>query len=56
MDIKVENNRLIINLPITEGVPSASGKTLVVASTNGFVRVPDTEISVSVNATIPRKR
>lgn len=36
-DIKTEikNNTLIISIPLQEPTPSASGKTLVVASTHG---------------------
>ena len=54
MEIKLEGNNLIITCPIGGGVPSKSGKTLIVATTNGFVPVPDSDIRVSVNAYKPK--
>ena len=50
MEIKVEDNNLIIKVPLSQGTPSKSGKTLIVASTNGFVPVVDSDIKVSLNA------
>jgi hypothetical protein len=35
MDVKIENGRLIISIELQEPTPSASGKTLVVATTHG---------------------
>ena len=35
MEARIENGKLIIEIPIHEPRPSASGKTLVVASSNG---------------------
>jgi hypothetical protein len=55
MDIKVENNTLVITCPLGAGVPSSSGKTLVVATTNGFQSVENSDIKVSLNAVKPRK-
>jgi len=49
MDIKLENGKLTITVTIGPGVPSASGKTLVVAGTGGFVPVPGSELKVSLN-------
>lgn len=54
MEIKVEGNNLIIKAPLSSGVSSRSSKTLVVATTNGFVDVPDSNIRVSLNAIKPR--
>jgi hypothetical protein len=57
MKIKIENNEITIVLPITVGRPSASGKTLVVATTGGFMK-SDVQhngkpVSVSINVVIP---
>lgn len=54
MDIKLEGDKLTITTTITAGTPSSSGKTLVVASTNGFVIVPNSDIRVSLNVIKPR--
>lgn len=35
MEVKIENKKLIISIDMQEPTPSASGKTLVVASTHG---------------------
>jgi hypothetical protein len=35
MDVKIENGKLIISIDMQEPTPSASGKTLVVATTHG---------------------
>ena len=35
MDVKIENGKLIISIDMQEPAPSASGKTLVVATTHG---------------------
>lgn len=37
MDVKIENGKLIISIDMQEPTPSASGKTLVVATTHGNV-------------------
>lgn len=55
MDIKIVGNTLTITAVIGSGIPSSSGKTLVVATTNGFVSVPDSDIKVSLNVIKPRK-
>ena len=54
MEIKVEGNNLVIKTPLSSGVPSRSRKTLVVASTNGFVDVVDSNIRVSLNVIKPK--
>ena len=56
MDIKVEGNILTITATISSGVPSSSGKSLVVATTNGFVGVDGTDIKVSLNVIRPRTK
>jgi hypothetical protein len=55
----VENGELVIRLPLNKTpVPSASGKTLVVASTHGNQKteavVNGQPVIVGVNAYIPR--
>ncbi len=35
MEVKIENGKLIISIELQEPTPSASGKTLVVATTHG---------------------
>ncbi len=55
MEIKLEGATLTITATISSGVPSSSGKTLVVATTNGFVSVADSNIKVSLNVVKPRK-
>jgi len=55
VDIKIDNDKLIITCTIGSGVPSSSGKSLVVATTNGFVSVADSDLKVSLNVIKPRK-
>lgn len=37
MEVKIEDGKLIISIDMQEPTPSASGKTLVVATTHGNV-------------------
>jgi len=55
MDIKLNGTTLTITCTIGSGVPSKSGKTNIVATTNGFVAVPDSDIRVSLNVIKPKK-
>ena len=55
MDIKLEGDKLTITATIGSGVPSSSGKTLVVATTNGFVSVANSDLKVSLNVIKPKK-
>ena len=55
MDIKITGNTLPITCTIGSGVHSSSGKSLVVATTNGFVAVADSNLRVSLNIIKPRK-
>lgn len=55
MEIRIEGNQLIIKSTIGSGAPSSSGKTLVVATTNGFVPVEGSNLKVSLNVIKPRK-
>ena len=55
MEIKLEGNILTIIATVSSGVPSSTGKSMVVATTNGFVAVADSNIKVSLNVIKPRK-
>ena len=39
--IAVENGRLVVDVALTGGIPSASGKTLVFFSTHGNIEIGD---------------
>ncbi len=54
MEIKLENNTLKLSIPLSSGTSSKSGKTLLLASTNGFVTVAGTDLRVSVNVIKPK--
>lgn len=55
VEAKREGNRLVIVCEIHQGVPSrSSGKNLVVATTSGFVQVPNTDLKFSLNVIKPR--
>ena len=57
VDMKVEGNMLIIRVDLTkEFGPSSSGKTTIVASTEGNVDVPEHEVKVGLNVYRPRPR
>ncbi len=50
VDMKVEGNILIIRVDLSkEFGPSSSGKTTIIASTEGNVSIPDREEKVGVN-------
>ncbi len=57
MEVKIENGCLVIKIPMGTPAPSASGKTLVVASSRGNVKtavqVNGKPVTVGVNAYIP---
>lgn len=53
---KIDGDKLILTIDISKAAreaaqPSTSGKTLVVASTNGFTRFGD--VACSLNVTVP---
>ena len=58
MDVKIENGKLIISIELQEPTPSASGKTLVVASTRGNketdVMVDGKPVIIGLNAYIKK--
>ena len=55
MDAKLEGDKLTLVITLKPGTPSASGKTLVVASSGGFVGVPDSDVKFSLNVVKPLK-
>jgi hypothetical protein len=58
MQVEIENNVLVIRMPMNEPRPSASGKTLVVASSGGnqttTAVVNGKKVIIGLNAYIPR--
>lgn len=58
MEVKIEEGKLIITLELQEPTPSASGKTLVVATTHGNVTtkcvIDGKNVVVGVNAYIKK--
>ncbi len=53
MDIRQEGDKLIIAVDISEAAlkdakPSSTGKSLMVATTNGFKRVGSVQVSLNV--------
>lgn len=58
MKVTIENNELVIRVPMQEPRPSASGKTLVVATTSGNKTTEATingkPITIGLNAYIQR--
>lgn len=58
VQIKIEEGRLVITCEIDAAKvdiqPSKSGKTLVIATTGGAARVPDTPLKVNLTVYKPR--
>lgn len=58
MQTKIENNELVIRIPLEKPKPSSSGKTLIVASTGGNVQtdvvVDGKPVFVGLNAYIEK--
>ena len=58
MKVTIENKELVIRIPMQEPRPSSSGKTLVVASTNGNkttdVQVQGQNVIIGLNAYIKK--
>lgn len=58
IEAKIEGNKLIITCDLEEPTPSASGKTLVVASTRGNMKteltVDGKPLTIGLNAYIPK--
>ena len=49
MEAKLVGDKLTITIPIGKGTLSSSGKNLTVATTNGFVQVPNSDLRISLN-------
>jgi len=58
IEIDAKTNELVIRMPMGTPTPSASGKTLVVASSRGNVQtsllIDGKPVTVGLNAYIPR--
>jgi hypothetical protein len=58
MKVEIKGNELIIRIPMQKPTPSASGKTLVVASTRGNVvtgaEVDGKPVTIGLNAYIAK--
>lgn len=58
MDVKIEDGKLIITIEMQKPTPSASGKTLVVATTHGNMQteclVEGKNLVIGVNAYIKK--
>ena len=58
MKAEIKNGNLVLTLPMQNPTPSASGKTLVVATTNGNktteVQVNNKSVIIGVNAYIKK--
>ena len=54
MTVTVENGEVVIRFPANGTTTiSKSGKTRLLATTGGFVKVEGTDISLSLNAIVP---
>jgi hypothetical protein len=58
MEVKIENGKLIVSIELQEPTPSASGKTLVVATTHGNMvtqcMIDGTNVVIGLNAYIKK--
>ena len=58
MEVKIEDSKLIIKIELQEPTPSASGKTLVVASTHGNIKteceIDGKPVVIGINAYIKK--
>jgi len=58
MNVKIENGSLVITIPVQKPTPSASGKTMVVASSHGnqatTALVDGKPVIIGLNAYIKR--
>jgi len=56
VEMKIEDNILIIKVDLTkEFGPSASGKTIIIASTEGNISIPDKE-NIKIGLNIYKKK
>jgi len=56
IDIQVKNGKAIITIDLEQrhGI-SASGKSIIVASTEGNITIPGTEVKLGVNAYVKNR-
>ncbi len=58
VEAKIENNELVIRIPLEKPKPSSSGKTLIVASTGGNIQtgieISGKPVFVGLNAYIKK--
>ena len=61
MKAEVKNGKLFLEIPLDEPTPSKSGKMLMLASSNGFLKLEakcpfsGRQISINFNAGVPNK-
>lgn len=56
IQVQKDGNRLTILVDLSSGVPSASGKTLVLATTSGFQPIEsDPSVKISLNVIKSRR-
>ena len=53
--VRVTGNKMTIEADLTAGTLSSTGKSMNVASTNGFMAVDGTEFKVNLNVIKPRR-
>jgi hypothetical protein len=57
MEAKIDKGTLIVTIPVTEGRPSSTGKSYVIASTGGFqgttLIVSGKPVKINLTAIIP---
>ena len=50
VETRVEHGKLIITVDLTKELgPSSSGKSVIIATTEGNVDVPDTDVKIGLN-------
>jgi hypothetical protein len=49
METKLEGNILTIKITLGKGERSHSGKSILMYSTKGFVKIPETDMQVGIN-------
>lgn len=56
MTAEIDKKNLVITIPLQPATPSASGKSLIVATTNGFkttdLTIDGKKLSIAVNAIV----
>jgi hypothetical protein len=55
MKATLKDNVLTVEMPLTEGKRSHSGKTMLAFTTKGFVDVPNTNLRININVTSKKR-